>query len=373
MTNKKGISLIVLVITIIVIIILAGAVVLSLSKNNPISSATEATFKSTIDAYNSELTMSISKKYVLDFTLDTTKFNATTWDGNPLVTDNTVKEFIPSMTAQDGLKYRIDEGKLVYVGSNTNELGWLSTSKMIPVLYKFDYTGAMQTFTAPTAGTYTLETWGASGGGVTNQAKGSHKGLGGYSKGEIVLTAGQSIYIYVGGEGILVSGLNGTGGGWNGGGHGGSTTTGAFGFGGGGGTDIRTTNGLWNDAASLASRIIVAGGGGGADNSTTENIGLYDDGSGGTGGGLSGENARSDGSYVLATAGTQTVGTLGKGLDTTASTDTGGGGGGYRGGLTTNYGNGGGGGGSGYIGTLTNAVTQNGIRDGNGYAKITLL
>jgi len=373
MTNKKGISLIVLVITIIVIIILAGAVVLSLSKNNPISSATEATFKSTIDAYNSELTMSISKKYVLDFTLDTTKFNATTWDGNPLVTDNTVKEFIPSMTAQDGLKYRIDEGKLVYVGSNTNELGWLSTSKMIPVLYKFDYTGAMQTFTAPTAGTYTLETWGASGGGVTNQAKGSHKGLGGYSKGEIVLTAGQSIYIYVGGEGILVSGLSGTGGGWNGGGHGGSTTTGAFGFGGGGGTDIRTTNGLWNDAASLASRIIVAGGGGGADNSTTENIGLYDDGSGGTGGGLSGENARSDGSYVLATAGTQTVGTLGKGLDTTASTDTGGGGGGYRGGLTTNYGNGGGGGGSGYIGTLTNAVTQNGIRDGNGYAKITLL
>lgn len=40
---KKGISLIVLVITIIVIIILAGAVILSLAKNNPIGQANEAT------------------------------------------------------------------------------------------------------------------------------------------------------------------------------------------------------------------------------------------------------------------------------------------------------------------------------------------
>lgn len=40
---KKGISLIVLVITIIVIIILAGAVILSLAQNNPIGQANEAT------------------------------------------------------------------------------------------------------------------------------------------------------------------------------------------------------------------------------------------------------------------------------------------------------------------------------------------
>jgi len=39
---KKGISLIVLVITIIVIIILAGAVILSLSANNPIAQASAA-------------------------------------------------------------------------------------------------------------------------------------------------------------------------------------------------------------------------------------------------------------------------------------------------------------------------------------------
>ncbi|MDD2376541.1 MAG: hypothetical protein PHD15_00730 [Clostridia bacterium] len=45
---KKGISLIVLVITIIVIIILAGAVILSLANNNPISSANKATCLSDI-------------------------------------------------------------------------------------------------------------------------------------------------------------------------------------------------------------------------------------------------------------------------------------------------------------------------------------
>lgn len=46
--KKKGISLIVLVITIIVIIILAGTVILSLSSNNPITQAEEASFKNTV-------------------------------------------------------------------------------------------------------------------------------------------------------------------------------------------------------------------------------------------------------------------------------------------------------------------------------------
>lgn len=39
MNNKKGISLIVLVITIVIILILAGAIILSLVNNNPIGEA----------------------------------------------------------------------------------------------------------------------------------------------------------------------------------------------------------------------------------------------------------------------------------------------------------------------------------------------
>jgi hypothetical protein len=54
---KKGISLIVLVITIIVIIILAGAVILNLADSNPISSANKATCLSDIANYKSAVAL----------------------------------------------------------------------------------------------------------------------------------------------------------------------------------------------------------------------------------------------------------------------------------------------------------------------------
>jgi len=370
MKTSKGISLIVLIITIIVIMILAGSVVLSLSKNNPITSASEAKFKSNAEAYNSELMMSISTKYGNDFTFNPTTLYATTWAGGLATTTGTVKEHITSMSAEDALKYGIAAGKLVYIGTTSNEKQWVADIGIASCTVDLVYTGAIQTFTAPIAGTYSLEVWGASGGGDSDQLVGSHKGLGGYSKGNIPLTAGQNIYIYVGGQGIASSNPLGSGGGWNGGGHG--STGSCIGYGGGGGTDIRTVNGLWDDSTSLASRILVAGGGGGADNLAGP-IGGSDDGSGGSGGGLSGEDTRIAGVYSIGTGATQTVGTLGKGQDATVVTDTGGGGGGYRGGFATNNNNGGAGGGSGYIGGVTSGTTQNGVNDGNGYVKITLL
>jgi flagellar basal body-associated protein FliL len=54
---KKGISLIVLVITIIVIIILAGAVILSLADNNPIASANKATCLSDVANFKSAVAL----------------------------------------------------------------------------------------------------------------------------------------------------------------------------------------------------------------------------------------------------------------------------------------------------------------------------
>ena len=53
--NKKGISLIVLVITIVVIIILAATVILSLSKNNPIDNARIANLAQTQDSIYSAI------------------------------------------------------------------------------------------------------------------------------------------------------------------------------------------------------------------------------------------------------------------------------------------------------------------------------
>ncbi|MDF2905376.1 MAG: hypothetical protein K0R34_697 [Herbinix sp.] len=160
----------------------------------------------------------------------------------------------------------------------------------------FNYTGAVQTYTAPETGYFRLESWGASGGGSTNQIVGSHAGLGGYTSGEIYLTKGQTLQIYVGGQGAYSSAL-GTGGGYNGGGNGGPG-----GYGGGGATDIRTDS-------SITNRVIVAGGGGGADNAGGA-VGGIDDGSGGAGGGLVGDGAYIDGKIAFQTGGGSTLGDI---------------------------------------------------------------
>lgn len=114
---KKGISLIVLVITIIVIIILVSSVILSLSNNNPIKQATEATFKASLSEYNSELSMYIGSQYTAtngSFLPD--NLNATT--------PASVKAIVTSMTDVDAKNYIISKGKLVYNGSSADEINW---------------------------------------------------------------------------------------------------------------------------------------------------------------------------------------------------------------------------------------------------------
>ncbi|MDD2377102.1 MAG: hypothetical protein PHD15_06815 [Clostridia bacterium] len=53
--RKNGISLIALIITIVVVIILAGAILLSLANNNPITSAKEATILTSVGAVQNAL------------------------------------------------------------------------------------------------------------------------------------------------------------------------------------------------------------------------------------------------------------------------------------------------------------------------------
>jgi len=131
----------------------------------------------------------------------------------------------------------------------------------------FDYTGSSQSWVVP-SGVSTLMS------DVQGAQGGSNPGSGGRIKGNISVTAGNTIYMMVGGEGGAQTGYSCqasypplVSGGWNGGGTGGgaqdSYTCSAGqsvylrGAGGGGGTDIRTS------VASLATRLIVAGGGGG--------------------------------------------------------------------------------------------------------------
>jgi Predicted membrane protein len=219
--------------------------------------------------------------------------------------------------------------------------------------WNYGFIAQQQTFTAPYTGSYTLEAWGASGGGDGPIPYG---GKGGYAKGNITLNAGQTIYIYTGGQGA--SNSNSTGGGWNGGGN-----AGAIGGSGGGGgaTDIRF------NGTALSNRILVAGGGGGSGCVTA----------GANGGGITGDNATNGGYGGTQSSGGSALnggqpGILGQGGNDPV--DGGGGGGGYFGGGSggqNSSGDYGGGGGSSYVGGVSGGSTTSGVNTGNGYIKVT--
>jgi hypothetical protein len=222
----------------------------------------------------------------------------------------------------------------------------------------YAYTGGQQTFTVP-AGitTINIEAWGAQGGtGWINGSLGSGiGGNGGYAKGTLSVTQGQTIYLYVGGQGGSTSNIG--VGGYNGGGtsqdnDGDSDDAGG---GGGGASDIRI------GGVALSDRVLVAGGGGG---------GGCNSGNGGAGGGTSGlQGLGSTGGLP----GTQVSGyTLGTGQSAVTADSSGGGvvgsgGGGYYGGYRggSDYFSGGGGGSS-YTGGVTSGSTTADQRSGNG-------
>ncbi|MBQ7239838.1 MAG: cadherin-like beta sandwich domain-containing protein [Bacilli bacterium] len=271
----------------------------------------------------------------------------------------------------------------------------------------YNYNGGTYTFSAPYAGYYKLEAWGAQGG-----SDGNRGGYGGYSMGIINLDVGNKLYVTVGGAGADC--WSGSGGGYNGGG--GAGNYGCSG-GGGGATHIAYTTGDLKsfkdkmnpydvdiETSRSSELIMVAGGGGGS--------GWYS--AGGSGGGFKGTKGETD---QGGTPGSQanygnglSPGAFGQGGNRTNGDGAGGGAGLYGGGA--GFGDYGGGGGSGYIGNAnlisiykytkhmtcymcdeaignsentfseiktysTTAVSRDALPDyakrGNGYAQITFL
>lgn len=184
------------------------------------------------------------------------------------------------------------------------------TPDFTPETVRFDYTGAVQTFTVPQGCTKLIvDCVGAAGGGGINYGSSLVAGgKGGRVQCKLSVTEGQTLNIYVGGKGIngkilSANGLEIHDGGYNGGGKGGSmyvkvlSNVTAFGGGSGGGaSDIRI------NGTSLNNRIIVAGAGGGTIADSTYK--------GGDGGGLIGMNGypSSSSSYTNPTGGTQSSG-----------------------------------------------------------------
>jgi len=228
----------------------------------------------------------------------------------------------------------------------------------------FSFTGGVQTFSVPACvSTLNVDVYGAQGGSGNSM----NQNYGGRVQTTLQVTPGETLSIYVGGQGTLGSG------GYNGGGSGD-----AGGYGGGGASDIR------RGGTSLNDRIVVAGGGGGAGFWSGQHV------IGGKGGGLIGE----DGSRELTNPGGQGGTQTSSGNGTCSSTNNptvsggfgfggttvgmgcgcegyGGGSGWYGGGASGNCR--GGGGGSSYVNSAvgSNIVHSQGVRIGNGLITIS--
>jgi hypothetical protein len=148
----------------------------------------------------------------------------------------------------------------------------------------FNFTGGIQTFTVPCGvDTLFLQTWGAQGGSGASGNSGAGPtaggagGLGGYAEGWLLVSPGDVLNIFVGGQGATPTG------GFNGGANGGSQNAG----GGGGATDIRV------GGTAEANRVITAGGGGGGGRGGCESQAAIAGGAGSGGGsGLAGTNGQ---------------------------------------------------------------------------------
>jgi hypothetical protein len=248
----------------------------------------------------------------------------------------------------------------------------------------FTYTGSEQTFVVP-AGitTLTIECWGAQGAQADANLGGALGGKGGYVKGNVSVTPGETLRVYVG-QRPPRSSETFRPGGWNGGGAGGPYPSGGpggepltYGGSGGGATDVR------RGGTGLEHRIAIAAGGGGAS--------VY---GGGEGGAATGQHGFPGNSLLGGRGGTSTAGgaggigdwsngtdgSLGQGGDGSFSGSSfgsggGGGGGGFYGGGggggNESFDGGGGGGGGNRAGLMTTTTSTRGVRTGNGLATIT--
>ena len=225
----------------------------------------------------------------------------------------------------------------------------------------FNYSGYGLAFTVPFTGTYTIECWGAQGADAsTSSYKG---GKGGYVRGDITLSEGMKLYVYVGEAGKDYSSAMS----FNGGGRGSYWPNDGQSYRGGGATDVRTvvhsaSDGYGGDA-SLNSRFIVAAGGGGA-----LTYGSGGDGTGGAAGGRTGysgatRNKGTTSGWINATGGTQNGGGSGWKWGSSLSHSTNGSKG--YGGINTenNYGSGGG---SGYYGGGSGGYVSGVVSSGAG-------
>ena len=127
---KNGISLVILIITIVVMVILAGAVIMSLSGNNPITQASKFAFKSDVKSFTNELN-TYNSNQIMDGpkgyspSMLQADENSITYD-RIKDTNKSINDVIPllgTLSKYDGL-FEVIDGKLVFIGTDTNKQDW---------------------------------------------------------------------------------------------------------------------------------------------------------------------------------------------------------------------------------------------------------
>jgi Tfp pilus assembly protein PilE len=428
--KKSGISLIVLVITIIVIIILAGAVILSLSANNPILQSSEAKFKADIATIQQEVNLTILSK-------------AASLVGNVNIDneDGPISTYSKAANASYLTKLSVIDGKVVIntAAASVSEVNWAKQLGATSGSY-LDATAPVISLNGETpfviqvGGTYTepsaivtdnidnnaQNTLSVSGSvntavignyTIKYNAKDSNNNLATEVLRNVIVSSAVQSFAYTGayqtwtatftGKALLqvwgASGGNdaaslGASGGYSYGEYnvtlgqaiyiyvGGKGTSdlgnGGGGFNGGGNAGVIPSSGGGGGATdiriaglALTNRIIIAGGGGGAGYAGFNIVPLSAAGGGGGTTGGNGSMSPTSGATQSA-GGTSSYGNGSLGLGANHTGDGGGGGGGYYGG-GAGVGDSSGGGGSGFIGGVTNAQTMSFNRFGDGIAKIS--
>lgn len=315
MKNKKGFTLVEMLVVLSVLVIIFLIVVpdvTSLYKKlkqneyerflSDIFLSTEAYVQKNIDKYP-ELNTNNTKIYIyFEELLDSGYLKATIMDPknkkNVKEEDYTVELFLND---DNEYKYKLLEEHydLDYCEYESGK-EWL-----------FDYTGNEQEFVAPCKGKYKLEVWGAQGG--TANATYAIGGYGSYSTGVVNFEKENKIFINVGGKGKSNNNNRtaDTAGGYNGGGTAGACTMDLkygdmYVASGGGATHIATASGLLSTFEDKKNNIlIVSGGGGGGYFHNNYDYKSY--GNGGNSGGFTGNDGQMNGSaYPTGLGGTQT-------------------------------------------------------------------
>jgi len=240
----------------------------------------------------------------------------------------------------------------------------------------FKYTGDVQKYVVPPGTTsIQIDACGAASGGEvgTSGTPSFVTANGGYIRTKLSVSAGSTLYIYVGGSSaVSASSSSPAKGGYNGGGIAFITNGENLGKSvGGGATDVRTENGGQWGEASLDSRLAVAGGAGVASITfTAGGGGGLVGGDGSDGNGAAGGKGGSQSAAGASLSSCSPVGTLGLG-GSCAGSGCGAGGGGYYGGGASAFA---GGGGSSYTSTVFLANNVGDSRcSGDGVLYITVV